>query len=58
MQCTFPSRFWIFHLVLIVDDLEDRAADLRSELAEDAIGFQGLNHKVFEFVHVFKFGKK
>ena len=33
MQCTFSSGFWIFHLVLIVDDLEDRAADLRSELA-------------------------
>ena len=39
------------HIVLVVDNFEHAAADLRAELAEDAICFHRLDHKVLKVVH-------
>lgn len=41
----------VLHVVLIVDDFEDAASDLSSELAQDAVGLHRLDHEVLEFIH-------
>lgn len=48
-----PMEAWLplFDLLLVVDDLEHAGAELSSELAEDAVSFERLDDKVFEFVH-------
>ena len=44
MQWALSSFSWILHIVLIINDFEHAASDLRSELTKDAIGFQSFDH--------------
>ena len=44
VEGALATHFRVLHVVLVVDDLEDRAADLSSELPENAVGFKGLDH--------------
>lgn len=42
---------WVFHLVLVVNNLKYAAPNLCSQLTQDSLRLQGLNHQVFKFVH-------
>lgn len=49
----FPveTRLALLNLLLVVDDLKDAGAQLSSQLAQNAVGLQGLDHKVLQLVH-------
>lgn len=45
----------LFDLLLVINDLEDAGSELRAKLSQDAVGLEGLNHKVLQLVHCFIF---
>jgi hypothetical protein len=44
VESALATHLGIFHFILVIDDFENRATDLGSELTQNAVGFEGLDH--------------